>query len=65
MELTERQIEHICDGLRRAGFDLSETDDDKIVLIAQIIIDATDPKNLENARSPQNELHTGRPTRRC
>jgi hypothetical protein len=45
MEITETQAEIIGDGLRLAGFDISEMDNDQIAMIAQIVLDAVDPEN--------------------
>lgn len=46
MELTISQIENITDGLKNAGYDVSELDNDQIAMIVQIIIDAIDPENI-------------------
>lgn len=40
MNLTLEQIEYIADGLRSAGFDVSETTNDQLAIIAQIVLDA-------------------------
>jgi len=45
MEITERQAESIGDGLRLAGWDTSELDNDQIAMIAEIVVDALDSEN--------------------
>jgi hypothetical protein len=45
MEITETEAEAIGDGLRLAGFDTQDLDNDQIALIAQIVVDAIDPEN--------------------
>ncbi len=40
MSLTETQCEYIADGLRTAGFDLSDLDNDDLAKLAKVILDA-------------------------
>lgn len=40
MSLTYEQIEAIADHMRSVGFDLSETGDDQIALMASCVLDA-------------------------
>lgn len=40
MSLTEKQCEFIADGLRTAGFDISDFDNDDIAKLVEVILDS-------------------------